>query len=65
MPDFRVTIDVKNVARGDIVTLCESLIANYGEDFDSARGEFAIRTAKREGQSGENYFSFDWQEDED
>jgi len=62
--DYRVTIDVKNVARGDVISLVESILATHGEDYDAARGEFVIRTSKREGQSGENYFAFDWQEDE-
>ena len=64
MPDFRITIDVKNVAKGDIKSLCQSIVDAHGDDFDAARGEFVVRTAERPGQSGENYFSYDWEEDE-
>ncbi len=65
MPDFRVTIDVKNVAKGDIKMLCERILASEGDDFDAARGEFRLRTSAREGQSGENYFAYDWENDDD
>jgi hypothetical protein len=65
MPDFRIRIDIKNVTRGDIVELCNELLSEHGENFDAQRGEFVIHTSTREGQSGENYFPFDWTEDED
>lgn len=62
MPDFRITIDMKNVARGDVVDFCTHLLAMHGDDFDAERGEFVIRTSE---QSGENYFPFDWAEEEE
>ena len=65
MPDFRITIEVKNVARGDIATLCAQILEDHGADFDAARGEFRIRTSERPGQSGQNYFPYDWEADED
>lgn len=64
MPDYRIRIDIKNVARGDVVSLCEDILAKWGDDFDAARGEFVVRTSKREGQSGENYLAFDWEDDD-
>lgn len=65
MPDFRITIDMKNVAKGDVVSFCENLLSEHGDNYDAARGEFVIRTSERPGQSGENYFPFDWAEDDD
>lgn len=63
MPDFRVTIEVKNVARGDVHDLCQEILDRHGDAFDAGHGEFVVRTAERPGQSGENYFPYDWEEE--
>lgn len=64
MSDYRISIYVRNVARGDVVALCEEIMQTHGDDFDAARGEFVVRTSKREG-GADSYFEFDWQDGDD
>jgi hypothetical protein len=56
MPDFKIEITVKDVADGDVIDLVEAIAENYGEDFDAARGDFAIRVSKAEGS---NWFPYE------
>jgi hypothetical protein len=48
-----------------VAVLCGEILDKFGEDFDAARGEFVIHTSERPGQSGENYFPYDWEADDE
>jgi len=56
MPDFRITIDVKDVAGGDIDFLAEQIRNEHGDNFDADNGDFIIRVSQKQ---GENYFERD------
>jgi hypothetical protein len=43
MPDYRIVVDMKDVAQGDATSLAQTIIDEYGEGFDVATGDFAIR----------------------
>ena len=62
MPDFRVTIEIKDVARGDIRSFVNSVFDDHGADFDAGRGDFEIHVSERQGS---NYFPIDVDSDED
>lgn len=51
MPDYRITVDIKDVADGDIQHFVENLEKYHGPDFDIDRGDFAVSVSKREGSS--------------
>lgn len=59
--DFRITIEVKDVARGDIKSLIEQILEEHGDAFDVHQGDFIVSAAVREGNS---YFPYDWEEEE-
>ena len=54
MPDFRITIDVRDVAGGDIDSLAEEIEREHGDDFDAAQGDFVVTIAQK---SGSSYFT--------
>lgn len=62
MPDYRVVIDVRDVAQGDIETLCEEIITQHGESFDAERGDFEVRPLVKVGDS---YFALEVAGDND
>ena len=56
MPDFRLTIDVKNVAGGDVDALADDILEAFGEEFDAAQGDFVIGVTQKHGSG---YFARD------
>jgi hypothetical protein len=46
MPNFKVTIDVLDVAVGDIRSLVDDIIERHGESFDMGQGDFSISVSK-------------------
>lgn len=56
MPDFRITIDVKDVAGGDIDALADDISATHGDDFDAAQGDFTVSVSQK---VGSNFFGRD------
>lgn len=62
MPDFVLTIDVKNVAKGDVRGLVDRIMERHGEDFDAERGDFAIRVSERHGDA---FFPVDLEEEDE
>lgn len=58
--NYRITIDVLDVARGDIQSLVSDIIAEHGNSFDIARGDFEISVSEyRDG----NLFAIDIHEE--
>jgi hypothetical protein len=45
MPDFKITIIVKDVAKGDVEPLVDE-IEQRGDDFDARRGDFVVETSQ-------------------
>jgi hypothetical protein len=63
LPNYRVTIDVRDVARGDILNLVDDIMHSHGKSFDASRGDFVITASVEEHGS---YFPIDLDyEDED
>lgn len=59
--NYRITIDVLDVARGDVKALVSDIMAEHGDSFDAARGDFDITVSEyRDG----NLFAIDLQEGE-
>lgn len=56
MPDYRLTIEMKDVAEGDVANLAVAIMNEHGEEYDASRGDFAITASKLEGSS---YFPVD------
>jgi len=56
MPDFRITIDVKDVGGGDVDMLVQDIERDYGDDFDADKGDFVVRASQK---VGDNYYSRD------
>jgi hypothetical protein len=42
MSNYRIVIDVRDVAKGDVAMLVQSILEDHGGDFDAARGDFTI-----------------------
>lgn len=49
MPNFKLTIEVNDVARGDMRDLAEAILSDHGDDFDSSRGDFKIEVLESVG----------------
>lgn len=62
MADFKVTIEIKDVGKGDVKGLVESILEEHGDNFDAQRGDFVVSASVKEHGS---YFPYDWEEDED
>lgn len=60
MSDFRITIDVKDVAKGDVRNLVAQIEVDHGDDFDMARGDFVVSVSEKQ---GDRYFVVDLEED--
>lgn len=56
MADFRIIVDVKDVAGGDIDMLAEDIAEDFGGNFDIDSGGFSVRVQQK---VGDNYFSRD------
>jgi len=56
MADFRVIIEVKDVAGGDVDILVEDIERDFGEEYDAEKGDFKVYAQQK---VGENYFSRD------
>ena len=61
MADFRITIDVRDVAGGDIDALANDIRDQFGDDFDAAQGDFTVTVAQKQGTS---YFTRNEGDDE-
>lgn len=61
MADIRVTIELKDVGKGDVKGLIEDILEAHGDNFDAQRGDFVCTASVKEHGS---YFPYDW-EDED
>jgi hypothetical protein len=48
--DYRITIEVKNVADGDVETIAQEVWDKYAEDYDANRGERTTVTSTRAGR---------------
>lgn len=42
MPDYRITIDIRNVGPGDVKEFWDTLEESFGPDFDIELGDFDI-----------------------
>lgn len=62
MADFRVTIEIKDVGKGDVLMLVDEIMATHGDNFDAARGDFTISATKK---VGENQFYVDLDSEDD
>ena len=47
MPDFRITIDVKDVSGGDIDALADSILDDHGVEFEAEQGNFTVRVSQK------------------
>lgn len=56
MSDYRVIIDVKDVAQGDIEDLCDDILDEFGRKFDADNGDFEVRPLVKVGDS---YFALE------
>jgi hypothetical protein len=59
--DYRITIEVKNVADGDVETIAQEVWDKYAEDYDANRGEFDVSVSRRENNS---HFDTGWTPEE-
>jgi len=57
MPNFRIVIDINDVAEGDATTLAQQIHDQHGESFDASLGDFKINVARI---SGNFAFDIDW-----
>lgn len=53
MSDYKITIELKDVAKGDVQGLVEHLELEVGPDFDIARGDFVVSCSEK---IGDTYF---------
>ena len=44
--NYRITIDVLDVARGDVQQLVSDILNEHGDSFDHARGDFDITVSE-------------------
>lgn len=51
MPDFRLNIEIKDVALGDVRDLAEQIMDDNGDGFDAARGDFVITALEKAGEN--------------
>lgn len=65
MPDYRITIDVKDVAPGDMRALRDGILEKWGDDFDAARGDFEVQVLRchRSASQPPRFFFADLDED--
>jgi hypothetical protein len=49
MPEYRIEIDIKDVAEGDVTTLAQDIWDNNAESFDAKLGDFALSIYKVDG----------------
>jgi len=57
MADYRLVIDVKRVAEGDVTTLAQDIWNDHAESFDAELGDFKLNLAKL---SDGHAFDVDW-----
>jgi hypothetical protein len=60
MPDFRIVIDAKDVALGDVLSLANDIWEDYAESFDATSGDFKLKIVK---VNGDHAFDVDWKPD--
>ena len=46
MPDFKISIVVKDVTKGDVKDLITLIEDEHGDDFDIRRGDFAVTASE-------------------
>lgn len=46
MPDFRLIIDIKDVAEGDATSLAQAIWDENAESFDASLGDFQVSVQK-------------------
>lgn len=51
MPDFRITIDLRDVGPGDVDDLAEQIADEHGDTFDAEQGDFVVRVQQKVGES--------------
>jgi hypothetical protein len=56
MPNFRITIDVKDVAGGDVDMLAQDILDEHGMNFDASKGDFTIIVSQK---VGDNFYMRD------
>ena len=61
-PHYTITIQLKDVAEGDVTSLAQEIWDNNAADFDAARGDFAM-TIARAGDGG-GWYGVDWTPDD-
>lgn len=61
MPDFRIVIDVKDVALGDVIGLAGDIWNVHANDLDAHLGDFKLSVVK---VNGDHAFDVDWKPDE-
>lgn len=47
MPDYRMTIEIRDVALGDVRSLRDSIMEEHGDNFDAGRGDFTITAQEK------------------
>lgn len=60
-PDFRVTIELRDVAVGDAVSLAQDVWDTHANNFDAKLGDFEITVVK---VNGPHAFDVDWEPNE-
>ncbi len=51
MPNFRITIDVKDVAGGDVDMLAQDILDEHGANFDADNGDFTVVVSQKVGDT--------------
>lgn len=59
--NYRITINVKNVAEADATDLAQRIWDAHAHDLDAALGDFTLGITVHDGG---RTFSFDWEPDE-
>lgn len=62
MPNFRITIDIKDVAEGDATDVAQEIWNTHAESLDASRGDFKIRVARVERVGAQ--FDIGWEPDQ-
>jgi hypothetical protein len=57
-PDYRIVIELRDVAEGDATSLAQDVWDNHAVGFDAAAGDFEVTITKVEGNFSSD---IDWQ----
>lgn len=60
MPDYILTITIKDVAEGDATTVAQEIWDTHADGLDAARGDFTIGVSQMT-DGGRNSWPVDWE----